>query len=185
MNQMRKIPPQIKSKDAEQPLVQASMRDPQSPFLTVTNYRGFEFDRLCLVAQHAIQEGRVYEKEVSGRVRKGYNHYNPDGTTGGFVELSASISYSVIVESGAMVLDYPRVFVYARVGGNSIVSGQAKVHGNAILDGNSLVTDTAEVCGDARITNSKITGESKIHGNARIVNTEVHNRQIGTGVIKI
>ncbi|MBI4399641.1 hypothetical protein HY570_02730, partial [Candidatus Micrarchaeota archaeon] len=46
---------------------------------------------LSKAAQRAIQESRVVEREFLDIKRLGYLHVNPDGSIGGFVELSAEV----------------------------------------------------------------------------------------------
>jgi carbonic anhydrase/acetyltransferase-like protein (isoleucine patch superfamily) len=84
-----------------------------------------------------------------------HQHINPDGSLGGWVADTATVSATVFVEGKA------RVYGNARVSGKAWVSGDAQVYGNAQVFENALVSGKAWVSGKARVSE-----EARVYGNA-------------------
>lgn len=93
-------------------------------------------------------------------------HINPDGSIGGWVANTASVSETVILGPHATV------FNSAKVSGNVKIFEQAQIFGNASVKDNAWITGTAKV-----FDNAIISGDAWIGGAAQIG----HDQQITTG----
>ncbi len=76
-----------------------------------------------------------------------HRHRNPDGTEGGWVADTATVSPTAYVGPNAQVFDNAHVFDNALVLGSAKISGCAWVFGNAQVSGNARVHGNAHVLG--------------------------------------
>ena len=82
-------------------------------------------------------------------------HPNPDGSIGGAVAKTASVSSSSMVDSSSSVC------------GRAIVQGTAKIRNGSEISGSAIIE------GRAFINASKIKGIAKVYGNAIVTNSTV------------
>jgi hypothetical protein len=96
-------------------------------------------------------------------------HINPDGSTGGFVAKTASVSKSAYVDASSSVCER------ARVEGNVQLRSGSEAKGSAVLEGSTVMTSSkisgsAKAYGKAVVTNSKICQASDINFN--VINSD-------------
>ncbi len=116
----------------------------------------------------AVPASGTSERIAYPRSTTGGFHLNPDGTTGGWVDSTASVASTVYVAPGAEVLghavisgsvhimDYAVVADTAHVSGNATISGYAVVNGSATISGNARVEDHAMVSSGATIQSNAV-----------------------------
>ena len=102
-------------------------------------------------------------------------HQNPNGTIGGWVATTATVTANAWVSVGAtvgghaMVGDMANIFDTATVGDYATVEGCATVGGNARVGGNATVEGCATVGGNARVGGDvTVTGNATLGGEARV-----------------
>jgi len=107
-----------------------------------------------------------------------HRHINPDGSIGGWVAESASVSPGVTVGKDAQVANKATVLHWAKVLDNAKVSGLAQVHGESEVSGNARVFGKARVYDTARVYgNAQVYGEAVVTDWARVYeNARVYGR---------
>ena len=107
-----------------------------------------------------------------------YRHINPDGSLGGIVSASSTVSNTSTLSAGATVCNH------SNVSGNSIISGavsilnysnveNSTVESAAIVDG-SHIYSSAYVAGGSNIKNSKVSGVgTKVLGAVTLLEASV------------
>ncbi len=104
----------------------------------------------------------AYPRSASGSF-----HINPDGSTGGWVDSSASVAATVYVAPGAEVLRNAIVSGSARIEDFAVVSDNARVSGSAIISGYAVVWGSANISGSARVEDHAMVGSGgNVQGNA-------------------
>ena len=110
-----------------------------------------------------------YQVQVSGAtpatgtaVRIGYPrsasgsfHINPDGSTGGWVDSTASAASTVYVAPGAEVLGHAVVSGNAGIEDYAVVADNARVSNTAIISGYAVINGTANVSGNCACRRSR------------------------------
>lgn len=129
-------------------------------------------------AQLELAETAAPLEVVDGQ--PGRRHRNPNGTPGGFVASTATVSETSTVGELAQVRDHAvvvdsnvldvatvsgnAVIYHSTVGGEAMVTGAATVRarslvaGSAVVDRDGIVTDRSTVTGDAVVTNDGFVG---------------------------
>lgn len=100
-------------------------------------------------------------------------HTNPDGSLGGFKDLTAKVEATVTLGPNAKVCGKSWISGNVKILDRSVVDGKFWVKGNVEISGNALVrgAGVAEAVEEKSIEikgNSKVTGAVKIYGGTRI-----------------
>jgi NDP-sugar pyrophosphorylase family protein len=89
---------------------------------------------------------------VRGLIRgEWHRHQNPDGSTGGWVQNTASVQSTCSVGPNALVVDFALVKDSAQILNSAYVGGWSVVSGHAIVSEHAKVTDTARVGGNCHL----------------------------------
>lgn len=126
--------------------------------------------------KYELVKESVIEEEYSGvnlyRIRALKDFCDiKKGDLGGYVESEENLSQ----DGNCWIYNDAKVYGYAKVSDNAIVSDKVEVYGNAGVYGNAKirnyveVCDNVEVCGDAELfDNSRISDNARVHGNASV-----------------
>jgi len=106
-------------------------------------------------------------------------HRNPDGTTGGWVALTAHADPETHVAESATIFDNARVF------GESHVLGRARVFGYARVTEGSVVAGDAAVSGSCSVAAATISECAEVHGNARVERATVRGGALVTDTASV
>ncbi len=123
--------------------------------------------------------GRVLHDFGYGAVRAA-RHINPDGTSGGWVALTAHVEDTAHLGPNAVVFGNARVFGNAQVLDRAVVCDNARVYDDSVVSGDAVVAengrvndaevcDSARICGDAHVNGARICGYADVAGNARVL----------------
>ncbi len=103
-----------------------------------TPYSGLKANRISENAMEAVSGGRLVWAEVEGGRRLGYYHMNPEGSRGGFVEITASVDKRSTIAGGTAILGRSRIFA-SEIQQGCLVS-DSSIKGSTV-EGNSVVQE--------------------------------------------
>jgi len=106
-------------------------------------------------------------------------HRNPDGSTGGWVALTAHADPETFVAEAATVFDNARVF------GESHVLGRARVFGYARVADGSVIAGDAAVSGSVSVSAGTISECAEVNGHARIEGATVRGGALVTDTASV
>jgi carbonic anhydrase/acetyltransferase-like protein (isoleucine patch superfamily) len=106
-------------------------------------------------------------------------HRNPDGTTGGWVALTAHADPETFVADTATIFDNARVF------GESHVLGRARVFGYARVTDGSVVAGDAAVSGSCSVAAATISECAEVQGDARVERATVRGGALVTDTASV
>ncbi len=140
-----------------------------------------DFDNTARNTQAATRLVYPYEVQVTGgapatgtalqiaytRSTSGKYWTNSNGSTGGWVDSTATVAAGAYIAPGAEVLGNANVGAGVKIEDYAVVSGNATVSGNAIVAGYAVVAGYAQVTGNAVVEDHAfVTSGALIEGSA-------------------